>query len=144
MAALGNATVNNAVIAGTTLLQNVLSIPVGIFNTLDDQRFSSYWNNPLSQKLADWQQKAQEALPIYKGSEYEDMSLWRQLGKGVFWAELWQNMGFTEGAMAAALITKGIGAPSILSSFMGTLGEATVQAVNKYNENVKRKRDLLD
>ena len=136
--------VNNAVIAGTTFIQNMVGIPAGVFNAVDDNKFSSMAVNPLSKKLVDWQKQVQEQLPIYRGTDYEDKNLWQKMGNGVFWADLIQNLGFTEGAAAAMAVCKYLGAPMMLSAFVGSIGEATVQTVNKYNENIKYKQNLLD
>lgn len=143
-AALGNALVNNVVIAGTTFAQNMIGIPSGVFNAINDNNFSSQFINPLSKTLVDWQKQVQEQLPIYRGSDYENKNLWEKMGNGVFWADLLQNFGFTEGSAAAMAVCKALGMPMMLSAFAGSIGEATVQAVNKYNENIKYKQDLLD
>lgn len=137
---IGNAIANNLVIAGTTAVSGTL----GLVDTL----LEGTWDNTVNNAMADIQDSAREAMPIYRGQEYEDKTIWDKLGTGIFWAELVQNLGFTEGmllpGMGAASLLRG--APTWLARIGGSLtsaiGEASTEAINAKNDEITNKRAI--
>ena len=144
---VGNALLGMAAIAGTTYVANT----VGTANML----FEMSWDNATNNYMAELEEQARRANPIYRPTDYDKWSLGQRLGNSVFWADLIQNLGFTIGAGAAAATWTAIGtaipgvgpamaaAPKIVQaavpSLMSSMGEAAVEAIHHKNEQIQRK-----
>lgn len=143
-----NALVNNAVIAGTTLVSGTLGVADGILEALISGDVSKLWNNNINNWAVDTQEAAKEAMPIYRGNQYTDSSIWDKMGTGIFWADLVENLGFTEGmlvpGMAASQALQGLGkVPTMLgSAFISSLGEGSIEAINERNDEVRNKTEI--
>lgn len=136
LARMGNALVNNVVIAGTTAISGTLGLVDGIFSALGEGNIQKIWDNDVNNWVTNVQERTREALPIYRGQEYEDKSLVQKLGSGIFWADLVQSLGFAEG-----MLIPGVGMSKILSSapklvrslvpsLTASIGEASIEAIN--------------
>lgn len=142
---LGNALINNAVIAGTTMISSSIGFIDGIFSALASRDVSKLWDNSTNQWAANAQDWARENFSIYRGQDYEDKSLLSKMGTGIFWADFIQNLGYAEGMM---LPGKAVGAllqnaPKVLQktlpSLVASMGEASIEAVNKKNDSIEQK-----
>lgn len=137
---IGNSLVNNLVIAGTTAVSNVLSIPVGLFWMAGGGNFV---DNPVNRWAADAQNATQKALPIYRGSDYENKNLLGKMGTNVFWADLIQNLGFTEGMMASGVALSALNLPAVSISMLSAVGEGAVEAINRKDEILRQQNELM-
>ena len=137
---IGNSLANNVVIAGTTAISGTLGLVDGIFSALSSGEAQDIWDNRTTNWATNIQERTREVLPIYRGKEYEDKSLFQKMGTGIFWADLVQNLGFAEG-----MLLQGAGMAKILSSapsmvrtlvpsLTASIGEASVEAINTRND----------
>lgn len=144
----GNALVNNLVIAGTTAISNSLGLANGLFSALINWDASKIWDNATNNYMASLQDRAREAMPIYRGSDYENKSLWGKLGSSVFWADLVQNLGYTEGMfLPGAGVSKLVSGASkavkmLVPSLVASIGEASIEAVQAKNDEVQNKSEI--
>ena len=146
----GNALLNNVVIAGTTLVSGTLGIVDGLFEAAANGDASKIWDNSVNNWAVDKQEAMKEAFPIYRGEEYNKASIWDKMGKGIFWADLVENLGFTEGmivpGMAASKVLQGLGkgATMVGSAFVSSIGEGSIEAINARNDEVRNKTALAN
>ncbi len=142
---IGNALVNNIVIAGTTAISGTLGIIDGLAEAASTGEVERLWNNKINNWAVNQQNATREAFPIYRGTEYENKSIWEKLGTGIFWADAFQNLGFTEG-----MIIPGMGVGALLSrapkaaqmlipSFVSSIGEGSIEAINAKNDEINNK-----
>lgn len=137
-----NALVNNITIAGTSILDTA-GLLYGLIDgavNWDANRIVA--ENPMLQATQDIRSDVAEAMPIYRGQKYEGKSLWGKMGTQIFWAELFQNLGYVEGA---ALTGGGVGtlmksAPKwaryIIPNLMASSSEAAVEAQGRREEYI--------
>ena len=132
---IGNALVNNAVIAGTTAISGSLGVIWGAIDALANQELNKLYDNPVNKKMLELQEATAKAAPNYYTKEYEESSIWKKLGTSIFWADLIKNLGFTEGMLvpgmgvSAALSKTPLAAQLIGSSVAGALSEASIEAL---------------
>ena len=172
LAKLGNATLNNLTLAGTTAAMGTVGFIDGLLETVFGLGADAYaaatgqykegdvakslsrmWDNVTNRALTDIQTAAQEHFNIYKSKEWQDSSLGSKMGTVNFWADLWQNMGFTEGMALQAAMTMGLGSAAAANNMakvsnwiykmnnplMSAIGEAATEAIHNKNEYVKDK-----
>lgn len=141
----GHAVVNNLVIAGTEAVLGTLSLPLGIIEAAAYQDLSKLWDNEASNASADIQKAAQEEFAIHRGKTYNNMPALERLGTGIFWADMVQNLGYTEG-----MLVPGMGVGSLLKNapravariggaMVGAMTEAATEAVQSRNDAVQNK-----
>ena len=132
---IGNALVNNAVIAGTTAISGSLGVIWGAIDALANQELNKLYDNPVNKKMLELQEATAKAAPNYYTKEYEESSIWKKLGTSIFWADLIKNLGFTEGMLvpgmgvSAALSKTPMAMQLIGSSIAGALSEASIEAI---------------
>lgn len=132
---IGNALVNNAVIAGTTAISGTIGFLYGAIDALANQELSRLYDNPVNREMLEWQEATAQAAPNYYKKAYEESSIWKKLGTSMFWADLIKNIGYTEGMMIPAMLTGGAlaGAPAAVqmigSSLAGAVSEASIEAL---------------
>ena len=142
---IGNALVNNVVIAGTTAISGTLGIIDGLAEAAATGEVERIWNNKVNNWAVEQQNNIREKFPIYRGTEYEDKSIWEKLGTGIFWADAFQNLGFTEGMIipgmgVGALLSKAPKAAQMLvPSFVSSIGEGSIEAINTKNDEINNK-----
>lgn len=145
-----NALVNNLVIAGTTAISGTVGLADGIFEAITQNDISKLWDNDVTNWSVNTQDAAREAMPIYRGKEYEDKSIWGKMGTGVFWADLFQNLGFTEGMLIPGMgVSKLMQfAPKVLRglvpSFVSSMGEGAQEAIMERNDEVDNKTRIAN
>lgn len=145
---VANAIANNLVIAGTTAVSSTVGLVDGLLEAAIDQDMSKLWDNATTNYMTDIQEAAKEAMPIYRGNQYEDKSLLGKMGTGIFWADLVENLGYTEGMLipGAGLSKAMMAAPKIakmtIPSLVSSMGEAAQEAINTRNDEVKNKQQL--
>lgn len=132
---IGNALINNAVIAGTTAISGSLGVIWGALDALSSQELNKLYDNAVNRKMLEWQESAAQAAPNYYTKGYSESSIWKKLGTSVFWADLIKNLGFTEGMLipgmgvSSALSKAPLAAQLIGSSVAGALSEASIEAL---------------
>lgn len=132
---IGNALINNAVIAGTTAISGSLGVIWGALDALSNQELNKLYDNAVNRKMLEWQESAAKAAPNYYTKGYSESSIWKKLGTSVFWADLIKNLGFTEGMLvpgmgvSSALSKAPLAAQLIGSSVAGALSEASIEAL---------------
>ena len=142
---LGNALVNNAVIAGTTAISGTIGLLYGAVDALANEELSRLYDNPVNREMLEWQEAAAQAAPNYYKKGYEESSIWKKLGTSMFWADLIKNLGYTEGMMipgmgvSSALSKAPAAIQMIGSSLAGAVSEASIEALQ-----AKKDRRNLD
>lgn len=132
---IGNALINNAVIAGTTAISGSLGVIWGALDALSSQELNKLYDNAVNRKMLEWQEAAAQAAPNYYTKGYSESSIWKKLGTSVFWADFIKNLGFTEGMLipgmgvSSALSKAPLAAQLIGSSVAGALSEASIEAL---------------
>lgn len=142
---LKDATINNITIAGTTALSSSIGLVGGLISAAVQGDASKIWNNDFNNALNNFQQSVIQNNQIYRGQTYENKSFLGKLTDGIFWADLWQNAGYTEGMLIpGTAIGKAAKAIQIASKFpkmtkvatnlIAASGEASMEALNQKNE----------
>lgn len=132
---IGNALVNSAVIAGTTVISGSLGVIWGALDALSNQELNKLYDNAVNRKMLELQEATAKAAPNYYTKEYEESSIWKKLGTSIFWADLIKNLGFTEGMLVPgmgvsfALSKAPLIAQLIGSSVAGAFSEASIEAI---------------
>lgn len=146
---LGNALVNNAVIAGTTAISGTIGLLYGAVDALANQELSRLYDNPVNRQMLEWQEAAAEAAPNYYKKGYQESSIWKKLGTSMFWADLIKNLGYTEGMMIPAMLTGGAlaGTPAIIqkmgASLAGAVSEASIEALQAKRDKMSAEDRIL-
>lgn len=146
---IGNALVNNAVIAGTTAISGSIGVLYGAIDALANQELNRLYDNPVNRKMLEWQEAAAQAAPNYYTKGYEESSIWKKLGTSIFWADLIKNLGYTEG-----MLLPGMGASAVLSeapmalqligsSLSGAISEASIEALQAKQDKLNLESSQL-
>lgn len=84
---------------GTTWVDGTLGLLWGLGEMAATGKFSSLWDNPITntmQAISDWSEKA---MPNYRTTEEEERPFWENLATTNFWGDtILKNVGFTIGA----------------------------------------------
>ena len=146
---LGNALVNNAVIAGTTAISGTIGLLWGAIDAIANQELNKLYDNPVNREMLEWQEATAQAAPNYYKKGYEESSIWKKLGTSMFWADLIKNIGYTEGMMIPAMLTGGAlaGAPAAVqmigSSLAGAVSEASIEALQAKKDKMSLEDSIL-
>lgn len=173
-----NGAVKGQITAATTLVNGTLGtiwgLGQGIANALDSNPNTSFlqgfWDNDINKAMASIQNDMEKVLPNYY-SNAQLNSPWYSaanvLSANFLGDKILKNMGFTEGAIAAALVpgfnmswlAKGIGAlgkagsmAKDIGNFAGFVGrglvaassEATVEAINAVKDNITYQNNNIE
>ena len=146
----GNAIVNNLAIAGTTAVGGIIGLVEGLFESAYEGNINKIWDNSVNNKMVEWQDAVREALPVYRGVEYQNKSLLGKMGTGIFWADLFQNLGYTEGMLIPGMGVAGLlsRAPGIVArtvpSLVSAIGEASNEAIRGKNDEINNKTKIAN
>ena len=146
---LSRALVNNLAIAGTTAVQGTVGFLYGIFDAMANTELSRLWDNDVNRAMFEIQQSVQENNRNYYTKDYNDMSIWKQMGTSMFWADLVQNLGYSEGMLIPGMGMSKLlsSAPKILQvalpSIVGSLGEASMEAIQNKNDKLTYENRVL-
>lgn len=84
---------------GTTFVDGTLGLLWGLGEMAATGKFSSLWDNPITntmQAISDWSEKA---MPNYRTTEEEERPFWENFATTNFWGDtILKNVGFTIGA----------------------------------------------
>ena len=146
---LSRALVNNLAIAGTTAVQGTVGFLYGIFDAMANTELSRLWDNDVNRAMFEAQQAVQENNRNYYTKDYNDMSIWKQMGTSMFWADLVQNLGYSEGmlipgmGMSKLLSSAPKALQIILPSIIGSIGEASMEAIQNKNDKLTYENRVL-
>lgn len=146
-AKIGNALVNNLVIAGTVAAGSIPALVEGIFSI--GGGVEKLWDNNVNNLIQNAQENTLEAFPIYRDDAYADKNIWSKMGTSVFWADIIQNLGYLEGmaipGMGYAKLLSS--APKIVSSvvpsFLSSINEAATEAITNKEDEIEYKHTIL-
>ena len=102
------------VLAGTTFVDSLLGLPVGLLNVIDGgedgiPQFSDFWGNPLTtglQKVNEWSEKV---LPNYYTKEEEEKPWYQKVFTANFIGDaVLKNAGFFVGAAVGGRVNAGV------------------------------------
>lgn len=153
---LGNTLTNFVTIGAGVAVNNTAGLVVGMTEALFTGEVNRLWNNSVTNSVNALQNNILENNVNYRGSQYEDASIGGKMLQGVFWADLFQNLGYVAGmAVTAPLPAAGFKAiagaakmgqkAGALMTHIGTstfsaLGEAASMAVD--TKNTKTAEDI--
>lgn len=146
---LTRALVNNLAIAGTTAVQGTVGFLYGIFDAMANTELSRIWDNDVNRAMFEAQQAVQENNRNYYTKDYNDMSIWKQMGTSMFWADLVQNLGYSEGmlipgmGMSKLLTAAPKALQVIMPALVGSLGEASMEAIQNKNDKLTYENRVL-
>lgn len=156
---------------GTTYLSSTIGSLIGLFegigNSLDDDEKTTFWNgvwnNIFNQKMSDVQEKMEEILPNYYTQEEQESPWYTNIFTANFLGDkLIKNSGFMGGSAAAMLTFGKLGtafkitnalsklgkagdiASWLITNFLGSNGEAAIEAINSVKDNEKALNLNLD
>lgn len=147
---IGNAAINNLAIAGSTAIGSSLGFVYGLFDALSNGEIDRIWNNEVTNAVDEFQKGVQEDFTIYRNKDFQNQSIWKKLGTSVFWADLIQNMGYSEGMLIPGIGTSKLltSAPKIVQkiggALAGALTEASTEAIQAKNNKIEEERRSLD
>ena len=143
-------------LTGTTFLQGTVGLVNGVFKSINDGKFSSFYNNDFNNYLDELNKQAEDSLPNYytqseSGADWYSPKYW---ATGNFlWDGVVKNMGFAAGAYltggaytsvlkslpyASRLFSVGKSAETLAAT------EAGITGANKVADTYGRIRSLSD
>lgn len=145
---IGNALINNAVIAGTTAVSGTLGFAYGVLDALANGEINKLYDNPVNRQMLKWQEDVAKAAPNYYTKDYEESSIWNKLGTSIFWADLIKNLGYAEGMMipgtGVSKLLQGVpkAAQVIGSSLYSSISEASIEALGAKQDKVNLESEI--
>ena len=147
---LGNALINNLVIAGTTAVSGTAGFLWGIVDSLVSDDLSKLYDNPINREMLQLQEATNRKLGNYYTKDYQDSSIWKKLGTSIFWADVLKNLGYTEGMLIPGMgVAKAMSsAPALLtnltSSLVGAISEGSIEALQAKQDKLNTERTILN
>ena len=164
---IGNSIVNNISLAGTTFLSNLFAFPAGVIEAAGTGSTDPniFWNNALTNTLDEFTSWEQRQHGLYQTDAFRNASIAGKIQHHTsqFIADLIQNLGFTEGGVAAAMVP-GLGiagkagqvaqavtksakiARAVAVGIRGlesAYGEAAVESIGAKNDQIKFAKEKL-
>ena len=142
----------------------LVGVGQGIANLADDNPdtgfWSGVWNNDFTNAMADIQEKMEEIAPNYMTNWEQNAAFYERMFSGAGAANFWgndimKNAGFTIGTAASLMLTGGVAnflklgnlfknmsnvgkyAKWAANTFISTIGESSLEALNTYRDNKK-------
>lgn len=145
---IGNALINNVVIAGTTAVSGTLGFAYGILDALANGEINRLYDNSVNRQMLKWQEGISKVAPNYYTKGYEESSIWNKLGTSIFWADLIKNLGYAEGMMipgtGASKLLQGVpkAAQIIGSSLYSSISEASIEALGAKQDKLNLENQI--
>src|SRR5690606_31590345 len=110
----GNATLKFLATTGATFTEGTLGLVNGVYQAINDGKFSSFYDNEFNRSLDRWKENLENTNPNYYTQQEQDAE-WYSPNTWLtnnFWADtVLKNAGFAVGAFASGGVwTKGVGA----------------------------------
>ena len=153
-----NSLINNVAIAGSTAVLGTLGLVDGLIETIATGE-NKMGDNTMTRAQNDFLQWMDENVPVYRGKEYENKSLFEKLGTAVFWGDFVKNLGYTEGMLIPGMGAANIAAKTsklfragetatkwvsrLTGSLVGAMTEAATEATSNTEDQKKYKLTLL-
>lgn len=142
----------------------LVGVGQGVSNLADDDPatgfWSGVWNNDFTNAMADIQEKMEEIAPNYMTNWEQNAAFYERMFSGAGAANFWgndilKNAGFTIGSAASLMLMGGIGnamkignlfkgasnlgkfSKWAVNTFISTIGESSLEALNTYRDNKK-------
>ena len=142
----------------------LVGVGQGIANLADDNPdtgfWSGVWNNDFTNAMADIQEKMEEIAPNYMTNWEQNAAFYERIFSGAGAANFWgndilKNAGFTIGSAASLMLMGGVGNAMKIgnlfkgasnlgkfskwaaNTFISTIGESSLEALNTYRDNKK-------
>lgn len=142
----------------------LVGVGQGIANLADDNPdtgfWSGVWNNGFTNAMADIQEKMEEIAPNYMTNWEQNAAFYERMFSGAGAANFWgndilKNAGFTIGSAASLMLMGGVGNAMKIgnlfkgasnlgkfskwaaNTFISTIGESSLEALNTYRDNKK-------
>lgn len=159
---IANGVLKGAITTGTTYIDLLAGIPVGIVTAVAEGRLSGIWDNVITnamQAVTDW---SEEALPNYYTREQQESAWYSPVNlfsANFLGDKLIKNFGFSAGAgLGMKTISK---IPKLLpklvknqnvakaihsaeTAFAGAVGEGSIEALNGTREWANQNRNLIE
>lgn len=122
--------------AATTLVGSTVGLLNGVYQAIDDGKFSSFYDNDLTRRLDQFNKDLSNSMPHYSSLTERNASALSNVWSANFWSDtILQGVGFTLGSLAAGgawakgigLAVKGI-AKGIAGGTIGEVAAATEEA----------------
>ena len=156
---LGRFGIETANTAVGNIVGLVVGIGQGIMNEYDDDPDTTFWNGlwnneitRVQESIREWQE---QAMPNYRSKAEQNMNPIRSIFTASGFADLMAQAGFTSGMLLSTWLTGGMGVGSgaasllkmagasektvnfayrLISGIMGSVSEASMEALNNYND----------
>lgn len=145
---LGNAVINNLATLGSTLVSNIIGMPLGLLEAIAAGELNKLYTNEITQGAQDYIESSLRANPNYRRKEYEEKGALQRIFSTEFWADNIQSLGFTEGTLISSLIP-GLALAklpraiiTIASSLYSSLGEGSIEALMAKRDKVALETQL--
>lgn len=123
---LKNGLLKGLAITGTTAVAGTVGLINGVYNWAKDGKFSSFYDNPMTQKIDQISQNLENQLPNYESKEQKDRAWYnpRTYITANFWGDnILKNAGFAAGSIISGLAWGKVG------SMLGSLSKAAASGV---------------
>lgn len=161
-AKIGAGLAKGAVLAGTTFLNGTLGLAYGIGSAINDNKWSSLWDNEFSNAMDEFNQWSEKVMPNYYTQDEVDnpMSLRNIFSANFLGDKFIKNIGFTVGAFySGGVYSKGLGAilnavkastkanaivQQGVGSVLSAVNEGSFEALNGANEFENKYKPTID
>lgn len=161
-AKIGAGLAKGAVLAGTTFLNGTLGLAYGIGSAINDNKWSSLWDNEFSNAMDEFNQWSEKVMPNYYTQDEIDnpMSLRNIFSANFLGDKFIKNIGFTVGAFySGGVYSKGLGAilnavkastkanaivQQGVGSVLSAVNEGSFEALNGANEFESKYKPTID
>jgi len=161
-AKIGAGLAKGAVLAGTTFLNGTLGLAYGIGSAINDNKWSSLWDNEFSNAMDEFNQWSEKVMPNYYTQDEIDnpMSLRNIFSANFLGDKFIKNIGFTVGAFySGGVYSKGLGAilnavkastkanaivQQGVGSVLSAVNEGSFEALNGANEFENKYKPTID
>lgn len=165
-AKIGAGLAKGTILAGTTFLDGIVGLAVGIPTAIEEGKFSGIWDNEFSHAMKEVNELSEQLIPNYYSRQEQENPWYKNIFTANFWGDKFiKNLGFTVGAlysggvMSAGLkatklpqiigaLAKSSKAPSIITSGAGAvfsaLNEGRIEALNNSTDWMEAQKANLD
>ena len=125
--------------AGTTFVNGTVGLVYGSLKSIQDQRFASFYDNPLTRSLNDLSHTMEDSYAHYQTQRQKDASWWEPVNLfsgNLLWDGIVKNLGFGLGAAASGFAWgAGLKAIGLTSKLMSTGAEMAANADKVISES---------
>lgn len=134
----GNALLNNSVIALTTAADGIVGTAYGLLGALVTQSADFIWDNHITKAMNNLRTASTENNFVSRIKAYNDAGLWDRMKTGVFWADMVQNLGYTEGMILGSVTPFGATGAAMNLLGKGSRAAAAMARLSRIHENTAK------